>query len=76
MSINSLIIPTERRNLVGRRVLIADSNPDAAESLALLRLNGHDARIVLNGPSVLDSNQEFLPEVAILASALAADARL
>ena len=50
-----------------RRVLIADDNHDAAETLALvLRLEGHDVTVVNNGREALASCQALMPEVAIL----------
>ncbi len=63
---SSLIEPTERK-LVRRRVLIADDNRDAAESLAvLLRLEGHDVTVVYDGPEALATFSTLLPEVALL----------
>ena len=51
----------------GRRVLIADDNHDAAESLSeLLRLDGHDVRAVHDGRAALALAVEFTPDVAIL----------
>ncbi len=49
--------------IVGRRrVLIADDNVDAAESLAeLVRLAGHDVRIVHDGTFAVDLAREFRP---------------
>jgi PAS domain S-box-containing protein len=55
------------RRAVGRRVLIADDNRDAAESLAvLLRLEGHEAMVADDGPSALRLYDEQHPEVALL----------
>jgi CheY-like chemotaxis protein/anti-sigma regulatory factor (Ser/Thr protein kinase) len=49
------------------RVLIADDNQDAAESLALLmRLDGHDADVVHDGPSALEAIRATSPDVAVL----------
>ncbi len=54
--------PTPRR-----RVLVADDNVDAAESLAmLLQLQGHDVRVARSGTSALAIADLFRPEVAIL----------
>ncbi|HLX30522.1 MAG TPA: PAS domain S-box protein [Casimicrobiaceae bacterium] len=51
---------------VGRRVLIADDNRDAAESLALLlRLEGHDVTVTHTGRDALLTFESMLPEVAI-----------
>ncbi len=50
-----------------RRILIADDNRDAAESLAmLLQLHDHDVRVVHDGQSALAAFAEFQPEVALL----------
>ena len=50
-----------------RRVLIADDNRDAAESLALLlRLEGHEVTVAHNGREALGAFNTVLPEVAVL----------
>jgi PAS domain S-box-containing protein len=50
-----------------RRVLIADDNRDAAESLAmLLRMQGHDVAVVHDGREALAAFDRFQPEVALL----------
>jgi PAS domain S-box-containing protein len=50
-----------------RRVLIADDNRDAAESLAmLLRMQGHDVAVVHDGREALTAFDRFQPEVALL----------
>jgi CheY-like chemotaxis protein len=55
------------RKAVKRRVLIADDNRDAAESLALvLRMEGHEVTVVHNGKDALASCQALMPEFAIL----------
>ena len=52
---------------VSKRVLIADDNLDAAESLQLwLQLSGHDVRIAPNGMEALKVAGEFKPDVALL----------
>src|SRR6185503_12392206 len=52
---------------LGRRILIADDNRDAAESLAvLLRLEGHDVTVVYDGPQALASFNTLMPEVVLL----------
>jgi PAS domain S-box-containing protein len=52
---------------VCRRVLIADDNRDAGESLAaLLRLDGHDVTVVHNGQEALAAFSSVQPEVALL----------
>ena len=50
-----------------KRVLIADDNLDAAESLQLwLQLAGHQVAIAANGTEALSVAETFLPEVALL----------
>jgi PAS domain S-box-containing protein len=50
-----------------RRVLIADDNEDAAESLSvLLRAMGHETRVVHDGLAAVEAAEEFRPEVVIL----------
>jgi PAS domain S-box-containing protein len=51
----------------GRRVLVADDNKDAAETLAhLLTLEGHEVRIAHDGREALALARIFRPEVALL----------
>jgi PAS domain S-box-containing protein len=51
----------------GRRVLIADDNRDAADSLAmLLRMEGHDVTVVHDGQAALTSINAVQPEIALL----------
>jgi CheY-like chemotaxis protein len=53
---------------VGQRVLIADGNVDAAESLALLlRLQGHEVVTAHTGAEALVAAQTFQPDAAFLA---------
>jgi CheY-like chemotaxis protein len=55
------------RATTGRRVLIADDNKDAADSLAmLLELDGHEVRVAHGGHAALALAQVFRPEVALL----------
>jgi two-component system, chemotaxis family, CheB/CheR fusion protein len=50
-----------------RRVLIADDNRDAADSLAmLLRLEGHEVKVVHDGKQALAGFDDLNPEVALL----------
>jgi PAS domain S-box-containing protein len=50
-----------------RRVLIADDNRDAAESLAiLLRLEGHEVAVATNGREALSVFQALGPQIALL----------
>jgi CheY-like chemotaxis protein len=52
---------------IQRRLLIADDNADAAESLAmLLRLEGHTVSVVSNGREALAAVQETSPEFVLL----------
>jgi len=49
------------------RVLVVEDNIDAAESLAtLLRLWGHDVRVVHDGLDAVDAARSYLPEVVLL----------
>ena len=49
------------------RVLIADDNRDAADSLAiLLRMDGHEVVVVHDGREALVAFDELMPEVALL----------
>jgi signal transduction histidine kinase/DNA-binding response OmpR family regulator len=51
----------------GRRVVLADDNRDAAESLAeLLRMDGHEVRTAHDGRAALSLAGEFRPEAVIL----------
>jgi signal transduction histidine kinase len=53
--------------LVRRRILVADDNSDALESLAtLLELGGHEVFSAANGALALESAERHLPEVALL----------
>jgi PAS domain S-box-containing protein len=52
---------------VRRRVLIADDNRDAADSLAiLLRMDGHEVSVVHDGSQAIATIASFQPEVALL----------
>ncbi len=51
----------------GRRVLVADDNQDAADSLGLiLELAGHQVRVAHGGHSALQIAAEFHPDVVLL----------
>ena len=53
--------------VMGRRVLIADDNVDAAESLAmLLRLRGHEVRTAHDGHDALAMAAESRPDAAVI----------
>ena len=50
-----------------RRILVADDNIDAGESLAmLLRLDGHEVELASNGSQAVELFERMKPEVAIL----------
>jgi signal transduction histidine kinase len=52
---------------VRRRILVADDNADALESLAtLLELGGHEVFSAANGALALESAERHLPDVALL----------
>jgi signal transduction histidine kinase len=52
---------------VQRRILIADDNADALESLArVLELSGHEVFSATNGSLALECAEHYLPEVALL----------
>jgi DNA-binding response OmpR family regulator len=51
----------------GRRVLLVDDAVELAEGLALLlRVDGHDVRVALNGVDALEAAAAFRPEVVVL----------
>ncbi len=50
-----------------RRVLVADDNRDAAESLAeFLRIEGHEVTLSYDGVSALDQYRQLAPEIVLL----------
>jgi PAS domain S-box-containing protein len=50
-----------------RRVLVADDNRDAADSLAmLLKMEGHDVRVAYDGAQAIEAIRENPPEIALL----------
>jgi signal transduction histidine kinase/CheY-like chemotaxis protein len=55
------------RPLAGLRILVADDNHDAADSLAiLLRISGADACVVHDGPAALAALDSFGPHAAVI----------
>jgi DNA-binding response OmpR family regulator len=49
------------------RILVADDNRDAAESLAvLLRMSGHEVRVAYDGAAALEIASAFLPRLALV----------
>jgi signal transduction histidine kinase len=52
---------------IPRRILIADDNADALETLAaILRMSGHEVVVAPNGAAALEVASRHLPEVALL----------
>jgi PAS domain S-box-containing protein len=52
---------------VGHRVLVADDNRDAADSLAmLLELSGHEVRVAHDGRTALSLAQAFRPDISLV----------
>jgi CheY-like chemotaxis protein len=50
-----------------RRVLVADDNLDAAESLQMwLQMSGHEVEIARDGPATLAAAESFRPDVVLL----------
>jgi Response regulator receiver domain len=59
--------PVNRQRPVSRRVLIADDNHDAAETMALLlEFEGHKVHVVHDGHAAVSAFSDFEPEVALL----------
>ena len=53
--------------VVPRRILVVDDNPDSAGSMAMvLSLDGHDVRVAHDGPSTLTTARTFQPHVVFL----------
>lgn len=49
------------------RILIADDNHDGADTLAtLLRLWGHEVRVVYDGIAAVQAARRFIPHIALL----------
>ncbi len=61
------VAPSQAAASKGRRILLADDNRDAAESLAiLLRLEGHEVDLAHDGEAALRSYAQHHPDVALL----------
>jgi len=61
------VLPEIPRAAAGRRVLVADDNRDAADSLAfMLRAGGHEVRIAYDGQQALDLAETFRPSLALI----------
>src|SRR5579862_2628393 len=60
-------LPPGHRSELPRRILVADDNPDALESLArVLQLSGHEVFRAVNGRVALEIAAAQQPEVALL----------
>jgi CheY-like chemotaxis protein/two-component sensor histidine kinase len=56
-----------RDKVIARRILIADDNQDAAETLSmLLQMDGHDVKVVHDGRAAVSAFRAFKPEIALL----------
>jgi PAS domain S-box-containing protein len=52
---------------VTRRILVVEDSPDGAETLAmLLRVNGHEVRTAVDGPTAVEAVRAFQPEIVLL----------
>jgi PAS domain S-box-containing protein len=59
--------PRNGSSLTNKRILLADDNRDAAESLAIiLRLEGHEVELAHDGHAALNSFRTRRPDVALL----------
>jgi PAS domain S-box-containing protein len=66
-SLQDRVVDSSCARSVSRKVLIADDNTDAGESLAtLLRMDGHEVTVVRDGHEALSKWPACLPEVALL----------
>ena len=60
-------VRAELAPVVGRRILVADDNPDALASLAeVLKLQGHEVFSAANGTLALECAERYRPDVALL----------
>ncbi|HEX3869379.1 MAG TPA: hybrid sensor histidine kinase/response regulator [Pirellulales bacterium] len=61
------LVESSTSTMPSLRVLVVDDNVDVARSLAiLLKVSGHEVRIVHDGPSTLQAALEYLPNVILL----------
>jgi signal transduction histidine kinase len=66
-SVDGRATATEDAAPVRRRILVADDNADALQTLAtVLELGGHEVFSATNGSLALESAERHLPEVALL----------
>jgi signal transduction histidine kinase len=62
-----VLAPAEPPDTTRRRVLVADDNHDAANSLAtLLTLRGHDVVIAYDGEDAIEKAKRFTPDIVML----------
>jgi signal transduction histidine kinase/ActR/RegA family two-component response regulator len=67
MPIRVFAQPQAATPAAARRILVADDNHDAADSLAfMLRLAGHEVRIAYDGQQALDMAEVFRPALALI----------
>ena len=60
-------LPEAATPAAARRILVADDNHDAADSLAfMLRLAGHEVRIAYDGQQAIDMAEVFRPALALI----------
>jgi PAS domain S-box-containing protein len=63
--ISAALNPPQTRG--SKRVLVVDDNQDAAATIAvLLKMAGHETRVVFHGNEALDQWQSFAPDVIVL----------
>jgi len=61
------VLPDGPAPAKAQRVLVADDNRDAADSLAfMLRVAGHDVRVAYDGQQALDVAETFRPSLALV----------
>ncbi|HKB54118.1 MAG TPA: response regulator, partial [Ramlibacter sp.] len=59
--------PPARSHAAGLKILVADDNTDAAESLSvLLEMSGHDVRLASDGEEAIRVARAFHPDLALL----------
>jgi len=62
-----VVLPEGPAAAHAQRVLVADDNRDAADSLAfMLRVAGHDVRVAYDGQQALDMAETFRPSLALV----------
>lgn len=64
---NAAVLTPSGGSRATRRVLVADDNLDAGETLAmLLRLDGHEVHVAIDGLEAVEVYKRVQPDVAIL----------